>query len=71
MAKNHGFADGNKRTALILVYTLLERSGYELCPADDGEVIDEAAEAMILAVARGDMSFDAVAKWFSGRIRRR
>jgi len=30
MARNHGFADGNKRTTLILLHTLLQRSGYTL-----------------------------------------
>ncbi|MBM3541298.1 MAG: type II toxin-antitoxin system death-on-curing family toxin, partial [Alphaproteobacteria bacterium] len=32
MATNHGFADGNKRTTVILLDTLLTKSGYRLRP---------------------------------------
>ncbi len=70
MANNHGFADGNKRTTLILVYTLLTKSGYELVPADDGENLDQAAEGMILDVVTGRIDFDGLVTWFKARIRR-
>ena len=30
VAQNHGFLDGNKRTSVILLHTLLNKSGYEL-----------------------------------------
>ena len=48
MARNHGFTDGNKRTTLLLLVTLLEWSSYRLSPASQPEVIDNAAEQMIL-----------------------
>jgi death-on-curing protein len=70
MAGNHGFADGNKRTTLLLVDALIERSGFDLCPLNDSESINDAVEEMILAVAGGKMRFDAIAVWFTGRIRR-
>src|SRR4029077_3998559 len=30
LARNHGFIDGNKRSALLTLYLFLHRSGYEL-----------------------------------------
>ena len=50
VAGNHGFADGNKRTTLILVHTLLTKSGYRLVPARHGESSESAAEEMILSL---------------------
>src|SRR5581483_9899442 len=70
VAANHGFADGNKRTALILVYTLLERSGFELCPLLASESLNEAVEELILGVAEGKMPFDDMVHWFKSRIKR-
>lgn len=34
MVTNHGFSDGNKRTALYLVELLIQPSGYELVEED-------------------------------------
>jgi death-on-curing protein len=68
VARNHGFADGNKRTALILVYTLIRESGFSLVPADDGEALDKAGEDMVLAVVKDRMSFDDLTEWFKKRI---
>jgi death-on-curing protein len=70
MAKNHGFADGNKRTALILLHTLLEKSGYRLFGADNCEPVEEAAEQMVLDIVTGDMSFDDLVAWLKLRVRR-
>ena len=41
VCRNHGFTDGNKRTAVLLLVLLLERSGYQILPVHD-EDIDEA-----------------------------
>lgn len=70
MAGNHGFADGNKRTTLILLHTLLIKSGYALVPLKGGEDIQEAAEKMILDSVNKIMSFDDLVEWFKTRIRR-
>jgi death on curing protein len=49
---NHGFTDGNKRTTLLLLGLMLDRSGYKL--ADDGTPETVAAvEAMLKSVAKG------------------
>ena len=63
---NHGFADGNKRTALLLVDLLIERSGYRLY-IPDGERLDD----LIVSVAEGAVTFDHLRMWFKARIFRR
>lgn len=60
MVGNHGFSDGNKRTAWLLVEILIERSGYRLNIADDERIDD-----LVVAVARGDLGFDDLHEWFS------
>jgi death-on-curing protein len=70
IAGNHGFVDGNKRTALILLHTLLTKSGYELSPAEPSEVVEDAAEEMVLAIVLRAMTFDQCVAWFRRRIRR-
>ena len=52
MVGNHGFADGNKRTTLILLNLLLERSGYRLTPPESPGSIQKEVEDMILDIAR-------------------
>jgi death-on-curing protein len=61
VVSNHGFADGNKRTALYLVELLVQRSGY-LLEEDDDTVVE-----MLVAVARGDLGYDDLASWFRSR----
>jgi death on curing protein len=70
VAGNHGFADGNKRTALILLHTLLAKSGYRLSRAQDSELIEDAAERMILETVLRTMTFDEIVAWFKRRIRK-
>ncbi|MFC3183084.1 type II toxin-antitoxin system death-on-curing family toxin [Cypionkella sinensis] len=40
MVSNHGFLDGNKRTAWLLVEILVDRSGYVLDIPDDERIDD-------------------------------
>ncbi len=40
MVGNHGFIDGNKRTAWLLVEILIARSGYRLNISDDARIDD-------------------------------
>ena len=67
MCMNHGFTDGNKRTCVILMLLLLDRSGYELVPLH-GENIEDSIESMAISVACGQMKFDAIARWAKQRI---
>ena len=66
VAKNHGFVDGNKRTALLLLDLLLTRSGYRIgpLPADDP---DTYLENTIVRVVDGGMTFAALTQWLKDR----
>lgn len=59
---NHGFVDGNKRTALYLVELLAVRSGFRLAVED--LVVADA----VTAVARGELGYDGLATWFEERL---
>jgi death-on-curing protein len=61
---NHGFVDGNKRTALYLVELFVEQSGYEFVESDVATV------EVILSVARGDIEYQELVAWFGERILR-
>ena len=62
VVSNHGFVDGNKRTALYLVELLVSRSGYTLVEQDERIV------EMLVDVARGELGFDELAHWFKERL---
>lgn len=66
MVGNHGFVDGNKRTAWLLTELLIDRSGYVLDIPDEERIDD-----LVVAVAAGELGFDALALWFGQRLRRR
>ena len=63
MVKNHPFVDANKRTAWLVTYLLIDRSGYtlEMLPSDR---IDD----LVVAVAEDQMLFDEIAEWFKERL---
>jgi death-on-curing protein len=57
IARNHPFVDGNKRTALLAIYTFLGVNDVDF-------IVPEAeAAAMILALAAGEVSEDSLARW--------
>ena len=57
LAKNHPFIDGNKRTALLALYTFLYINGVDF-------IVPEAdAAAAILALAAGDVDEDGLTRW--------
>ena len=62
---NHGFVDGNKRTAWLLVELLIDRSGYTLAIPDDERIDD-----LVVAIASRQMSFDQIVVWFASRLAR-
>jgi death on curing protein len=57
LARNHPFIDGNKRTALLALYTFLGLNGIEF------DVPEPEAAAMILALAAGEIDEPALARW--------
>jgi death-on-curing protein len=61
---NHPFIDGNKRAGVMAAELLLRINGVELIAGDD-----EMAE-MTLAVARGEVTAEAVSIWLRQRCRR-
>lgn len=69
VATNHGFYDGNKRTALILMQLLLIKSGYELHHLEEDESLETAAEEMVLAAVNKELDNDGLVAWFKARIR--
>jgi death on curing protein len=67
LATNHGFIDGNKRTALFMTVVLLARSGYKLRDDDEDRLNSDVEEA-VLAVVEHRMTFDELVTWFKARI---
>lgn len=67
MAMNHGFVDGNKRTALLILKVFLSRSGYQLSSVPD-ENINDAAEAVVLGLVEGRVDLDQLTAWFRARL---
>ncbi len=63
LIQNHGFVDGNKRTALIVTLLMIERSGYRLTLTGDERIDD-----VVVSVADGSMNFGALADWFRSRL---
>ena len=57
IAKNHPFIDGNKRAALMAIYTFLAINDFEL------EASEPEAVSVILAVAEGSATEDELGKW--------
>ena len=57
IAKNHPFADGNKRCAFIAMATFLLINGRRLTASQ------EDATVTMLKVAAGDIDIDALAAW--------
>lgn len=62
IAKNHGFLDGNKRTALVTADLFLALNGYQLNspPADN--------VMTILALAEGTLTEDKLTVWVRSNI---
>jgi len=69
LATNHGFVDGNKRTALMLGYTLLRKSEYELHQTSTLPDEDDL-EHLIVDLTTRFLNLDEGIAWFRHRIRR-
>jgi death-on-curing protein len=57
IARNHPFIDGNKRTALLAIYTFLGVNDIDFV------VPEPEAAAMIIALAAGEVSEESLARW--------
>ena len=65
LAQNHGFVDGNKRTALLVTLLMIERSGYQILLMPEERIDD-----VVVNVASGQMSFPNLCTWFASRLER-
>jgi death-on-curing protein len=63
IARNHGFADGNKRTALVTADLFLMLNGYELVSSPVENVLT------ILSLAEGSLSEVELTSWIRQNIR--
>ena len=63
LVQNHGFTDGNKRTALLVTVLFIERSGYTLKLS-----MTERFDDLIVNVADGKVKFDDLKNWFKERL---
>jgi death on curing protein len=62
IAKNHPFIDGNKRAALMAIYTFLAINDVEL------EAPEPEAVSIVLSVADGSAGEDELATWIRSRL---
>ena len=62
IARNHPFIDGNKRTAFASIIVFLGLNGI------DFDVAPEAATAIVLGVAAGEINEDGLARWIGDNI---
>ncbi len=67
LALNHGFIDGNKRTALYMATLLLRKSGYAL-RHKSRQQRNREMEVMILDVVAHRLDFGQLVEWFRQRI---
>jgi death on curing protein len=63
IARNHGFVDGNKRTAFVMAYVFLLDHSYELTASDV-----EAVRVMV-SLAAGEIEEVELAGWFRESVR--
>jgi death-on-curing protein len=62
LAKNHAFVDGNKRTAFMAMATFLRKNDIPFAPHP------AHATAIILALAAGEVSEAALARWIGDNL---
>lgn len=62
IARNHPFIDGNKRTAAVVSLLFLDINGCQFAISDAELVV------MVLALAAGELTEEAVAAWFRDRL---
>lgn len=59
IARNHAFVDGNKRTALVVSLTFLERNGWDIVAPKENVYFT------FLHLADGSLSEDELTTWFT------
>jgi death-on-curing protein len=69
IACNHGFVDGNKRTAVHMLGILLSNSGYAL-RFSDKQTMNLEIENLVLALVNHDLHVRDVTGWLNARLER-
>lgn len=64
IAKNHGFIDGNKRTAYVVMRTFLIINGYTLNATKEDKYLT------MYAVACGDLTEEQLADWLESKLQK-
>lgn len=64
LAKNHGFVDGNKRTAFVAALTFLDVND-----VDTDRISEDDLEAITLAIAEGTADRNVAVEFFTARIK--
>ena len=64
LARNHGYVDGNKRTAFMALYVFLGMNGHEV-EAEEPDVV-----ATMEGVASGRITESQLGHWIRSRLRR-
>jgi death-on-curing protein len=62
IARNHAFMDGNKRTALVVSFTFLDRNGWDITASKENVYFT------FLHLADGSLSEGELATWFTRHI---
>lgn len=68
IATNHGFVDGNKRTAIYVTYLLIRRSHHDISQLESDAGLTIPLEDLALAVATGEKRLPEITAWFQQRI---
>lgn len=63
LARNHPYADGNKRIALVVIVAFLDRNGVEL------EATNRDAFSVVTSVAAGEISEGELSNWIRDHCR--
>lgn len=63
VASSHGFTDANKRTAWLVTFILIERSGYRLETLAEDKIDD-----VVVGVVERTMTEAELAEWFKARL---
>lgn len=69
VVQNHGFVDGNKRTAAMLAIMMITASFHELVPINDHEDTDKGIEDLVVDLAAKIIDRGYVREWFGKRLK--
>lgn len=69
LIQNHGFVDGNKRSAVFLSLTMIRLSGFDVLPLNPKDDVDLQIEDMAVALAEGRINSEDICAWLTPRLK--